>query len=83
MAKSLHDPRYIRLIDLLIDARHAADLTQRDLADRLKRAQSYVAKIETRQRRLDALELIEVLVALKVDVAGFMTSYQADLRKRR
>ena len=34
-------------------------LTQQELADRLRRPQSYVAKVETGERRLDVVEFIE------------------------
>ncbi len=40
-------------------ARKYRSLTQQELADRLRRPQSYVAKVETGERRLDVVEFIE------------------------
>ena len=43
---SIHDPRYIQLIDRLIQIRELKNVTQVELASCLKKPQSYVAKIE-------------------------------------
>jgi transcriptional regulator with XRE-family HTH domain len=43
---------------VLIDARREAGLTQRDLAARLKRPQSYVWKIENGERGIDPVETV-------------------------
>jgi transcriptional regulator with XRE-family HTH domain len=43
----------------LVEAREKADVTQRELARRLKRAHSYVGRIEIGDRRLDVPEFIE------------------------
>jgi transcriptional regulator with XRE-family HTH domain len=44
-----------------------AGLTQRGLAERLKRPHSYVAKIEGGERRVDVIEFAELARALRVD----------------
>jgi len=80
---SLHDPRYVRVVALLVERRKAAQLSQRDVAGRLKRPASYVAKIETLEKRLDIVELADVLAALKVDLADFLDECATELRKRR
>lgn len=82
MANSLHDPRYERLIRLLVEARKAAGLTQRDLATRLKQPPSYIGKLESRQRRLDVIELVDLLEAIGVKPTKFLTEAINDLRKR-
>lgn len=51
----------------LVEAREGAGVTQRDLARRLKRAHSYVGRIETGIRRLDVPEFIEWCECLGVD----------------
>lgn len=65
---SVHDERYRRLIDKLIQIRRRLGLSQDAVARRLvldpkqpdKRClQSFVSKCETRERRLDAIELAE------------------------
>jgi transcriptional regulator with XRE-family HTH domain len=43
-------------------------LTQQQLATALQRPQSYVAKIETGERRIDAVEVVEWALVLDTDV---------------
>ena len=83
MANSLHDPRYRRLIDLLAQARRDAGLTQRDLAKRVKRQASYIGKLESYQRRLDLIELVDLLDQMDVKPSTFLQNVVADIRKRR
>lgn len=59
MRNSLRDARYRTVITRLIDLRDAADITQRDLAERLGRLRSYVSKVETFEHRLDFVQLVE------------------------
>lgn len=42
-------------------------MTQQDLAERLRRPQSFVSKYESGERRLSVVELVEVSDALGVD----------------
>lgn len=59
MARSLRTPGHRALMQVLIETRREAGITQQELADRLNRPQSYVAKVETGERRLDVVEFIE------------------------
>lgn len=52
------------MVQAIIQARKAAGLTQRELADRLNKSQSFVALIETSQRRIDIVEFIAIAYAL-------------------
>jgi Helix-turn-helix. len=45
---------------MLVTARTRAGLTQQGLATRLKRHQSFVAKYETGERRLEVLEFVQI-----------------------
>lgn len=83
LANSLHDPRYRRLVELLVAARKDAGLTQRDLAARLKQPPSYIGKLESRQRRLDVIELIDLLDAIGVKPTKFTAELMADLKPRK
>lgn len=65
--KPLRSREHRALCALLAEARAEAGLTQRDLAARLKRPHSYVAKIEGGERRVDVIEFIEVARALRLD----------------
>lgn len=64
MSKSLRTPRQQHLQDLLVRVRKAQSLTQADVARKLGRPQSFVAKYEGGERRLDVVEFIEVSRAL-------------------
>jgi len=57
--KSFHTQEYADLIQGLIEARKSAGLTQQEVADALGKPQSYVAKIEGCERRLDIAEFVE------------------------
>lgn len=73
MPKSLRTPRQQRLRDLLIGLRKSKRLTQAHLAEELGRPQSFVAKYEGGERRLDVIEFIEVTQALGADPLTVLT----------
>lgn len=64
--KTIYQKRYQTLIDCLISARKQANLTQMDIATQLGKPQSYIAKIEGKDRKLDVLEYIELCEVLKI-----------------
>lgn len=66
MAASVHHPHYQLLLTLLKEARQHKKVTQVDLAERLENTQTFISKMERGSRRLDVLELVEVLEALGV-----------------
>lgn len=68
MAKSWSSPRYLKLRQLLVEARKERGVSQVDLAKALEKPQSFVSKYETGERRLDVVELIEVATQLECDV---------------
>ena len=70
MEKSTHTSEYRSLCSTLRQARHAADLSQRDLADRLKVTHSWVAKVESGERRIDLVEFCWFLTACGIDPAS-------------
>jgi transcriptional regulator with XRE-family HTH domain len=51
---------YAQFLGRLKQARAEAALTQSEVADRIKRPQSFVSKIESGERRVDAVELSEL-----------------------
>ncbi|MEB6636327.1 helix-turn-helix transcriptional regulator [Acinetobacter baumannii] len=69
---SIHDPRYISLIKILISMREERKVTQVQLATSLKKHQSYVAKIENLDRRIDLIELKDWLTALNIKFSEFI-----------
>ena len=70
--KSIHDPRYQKLIDQLIALREEKKITQTQLAEFLGKPQSYVAKIENFDRRLDIVELSDWLTACQTKPSEFI-----------
>jgi len=80
LAATLHDPRYKVLIRALTDARKARGLSQYELAAIIDRPQSYIGKIETFERRLDALELFDLLDALSLSAGRFAGAIAPRLR---
>ena len=66
MPRSQHSARYKKFCGLLIEARREKGLTQAELARRLRKPQSFVAKYEGGERRLDVIEFLEILEALNV-----------------
>jgi len=65
--KAFHSQDYADLIQGIVDARHDANLTQQDVADRLGKPQSFVAKVEGSERRLDIAEFVDFANALGSD----------------
>jgi transcriptional regulator with XRE-family HTH domain len=65
--KSVHSAGQAAFCDLMIGARKTAGLTQRELAKRLRRPQSFVAKYEGGERRVDVVEFIVICRAIETD----------------
>ena len=80
MAKSLHTPEYEHFRTLLVEAREEARLTQAEVSTKLGRPQSFVAKYEGGERRLDILELLQVCQALGTDPHKIISQIQARMR---
>ena len=67
MARTFASPRHKALGALLAERRKAAGLRQVDLAKRLRRGQDYVSDVETGQKILGAVELMEWAEAIGFD----------------
>jgi transcriptional regulator with XRE-family HTH domain len=76
MAKSLHTPEYEHFRSLLVTAREKAGLTQTEVSTQLGRPQSFVAKYEGGERRLDVVEFVQVCGALGVDPHAILADVQ-------
>ncbi|WP_459709517.1 helix-turn-helix domain-containing protein [Paraburkholderia sp. 2C] len=68
----IHNPRYQRVSILLTELRQAKELTQQEVASRLDKPQSFISKIENGERRVDVIELLEILHVLGVDPHKFI-----------
>ena len=67
MRKSVHSRKNRILIEKLVEARKAAGMTQQALADQLGRPQSFVAKYENGERRLDVVEFLQIAELIGAD----------------
>ena len=76
MRKTRATPAYARLTTALKEARLKAGLQQIEAARKLRKPQSFVSKVESGERRLDVIELAELLRAYGQDVIGFLRSLQ-------
>lgn len=60
---------YQQLRETLVEARQLAGISQRDLAGRLGKSHSHVARIECGQRRVDTLEFYRIARSIGVEPA--------------
>lgn len=65
--KTLGSKRHKALVAMLIAKREAKGMTQTDLAEKLGQYQSFVARIESGQRRIDVIEYLDIAEAIGVD----------------
>ena len=65
--RSVRTDAYKAVIQSLKDARKRARLTQEQLAHRISRPQSFVAKVENGERRIDVAEFIAMARAIGAD----------------
>jgi transcriptional regulator with XRE-family HTH domain len=82
VTKSLHSPTYEKLTELLVQARRKSGLTQQEVADALKTHQSYVAKVEGGERRIDVVEFMELARALGVVPSNLLKKLEATLQAK-
>ena len=64
---------------LLGDARKSRGFTQMQVADRLRRPQSFIAKYEAGERRLSILDFVAVCRALDLDPEATLAAIVRDL----
>jgi len=67
MARTFASPRHDALAAFLAKQRKAAGLTQKDLAKKLGRGQDYVSDVETGQKIIGVVELMEWAAAIGFD----------------
>lgn len=67
MSRSIHHRHYKLLLAHLRELREAAGVTQAALAQSLGHTQGHISKIECGDRRMDALQFVEICEALGVD----------------
>lgn len=68
MPETIRSPRQRLLILRITEARRKAGLTQAELAARFGRHQPFIANIESGQRRVDLVELIDLADVIGLDL---------------
>jgi transcriptional regulator with XRE-family HTH domain len=76
---SVHNDAYQVVTKALKHAREQAGLTQQDLAKRLNRPQSFVAKYELGERRLDLVEFVTIAQAIGLNPTRLFSRILKDL----
>ena len=68
MSKSLNSPRHEFIKNAFVKQRTAMGMTQAAVAEKLGKPQSYIAKIEGGERRIDLVELVDMAEVIELDV---------------
>ena len=72
---------YALLRARLAEARKAAGLTQQELADRIGRPQSFIAKMEGGERSLDVVEFVAIARIIGLDTNSLIEAVADELVK--
>ena len=64
--KSAFEAHYIAIVDLLIARRQELGMTQAELASAYGEDQSFISRVERRQRRIDVYEYLRFCRALQI-----------------
>jgi transcriptional regulator with XRE-family HTH domain len=83
VARSVYSRDYQIFLEQLRAAREESGYTQREVADKLGRSQSFVAKCEQGHNRVDVAQLVEFCQVLGVPLVRFMERYSAALEAER
>lgn len=69
----MHVDREKKLRSVLREARERQRLSQKQLADRLYKPQSFISKIESGERNLNVVEFLELCDAMNVDAVEIIS----------
>jgi transcriptional regulator with XRE-family HTH domain len=75
--KTVHSLDQAAFCALMVAARKQAGLTQHELARRLKKPQSFVAKYEGGERRIDVVEFVTIVRAIGSDPIKLLRDFVA------
>ena len=81
MVESMFTGAYEQLVEAVVAMRQRAGLTQRDLAEKLGREQSFIGRIETRQRRIDLVEFVWIARACGEDPVAVVNEVAEKIAK--
>ncbi|NLT51965.1 MAG: helix-turn-helix transcriptional regulator [Ignavibacteria bacterium] len=72
MGKSIYSKEYKKTIEKLKKARIEIGLKQEEVAEKLRKPQSYISKIERGERRIDIAELQDLAKVYKKEINYFV-----------
>lgn len=72
MEKSQHTSGYKKLTAALRTARETAGLTQAEVAEKMGVYASFVSKVESGERRIDVVELIQFCKVYGLELVAFL-----------
>ena len=67
MQKTIWSNGHRALIDMIIERRKAVGLKQEDVAKALRQTQPWVAHLESKERRIDVIEYVQIASAIGFD----------------
>ena len=76
----LLDAQNIVLQEILTNLRAEAQLTQKQLSQKLNRPQSYVSKYESGERKLTLIEIREIVISCGSNLHDFIRSFEEELK---
>ena len=82
MRKSVHTKEYAVFLELLIETRQRAGLTQEQLGRQLLFEQPGISKIERGERRVDVVELKMICDRLGISLTDFIKELEKRLAKK-
>jgi transcriptional regulator with XRE-family HTH domain len=72
--KTIHSKESAKLSAALREAREKVGMTQQQLADLLEKPQSFIAKYELGERRLDVIEFLKIAKIIKANPVKIIQS---------
>ena len=81
MAKSIFSRENTALLKVLRDLRVAADLTQTEIAGRLKMTQSAYSKLERGELRIDVVQLRQICQVIGIPLREFIVRFEKELAR--
>ena len=72
ISKTLNSAEHKAFCALLVETREKAGLTQVQLAGRLRKSQSFIAKYEGGERRIDVIEFMAIARAMGADAVALL-----------
>lgn len=81
MSRTINSARHRALATYLAEQRQKAKLTQADVAKKLRRYQSFVATVESGQRRIDVVEFLDFAEAIGFDPGNAIKMLSSQKRR--